>query len=91
MDQHKRKRKRMRQVTCCLPSNVLRCLDKEVKRIGRSRSSVMRMLLDFCLFTEDCLSGKRHQEQSRKVRLVHRQKQLNNKDIIKKFRAASHT
>ncbi len=91
MDQHKRKRKRMQQVTCFLRDDVLACLDKEVKRTGRSRSSVMRMLLDFCIYPNDWLSGNRHQEQNMKVGLVHRQKQLNNKDIIKKFRAASHT
>jgi len=70
MCQHKRKRKRMRQVSCFLPDDVLECLDKEVKRTGRSRSSLMRMLLDFCSFTEDWLNGEQHQEQYEEVRSV---------------------
>ena len=62
----------MRQVTCFLRDDVLACLDKEVKRTGRSRSSLMRGLLDFCVFPNDWLSGNRHQEQNMKVGLVHR-------------------
>jgi hypothetical protein len=69
--QHKRKRKRMRQVACFLPDDVLGFLDKEVERTGQSCSSLMRRLLDFCIFPNDWLSGNRHQEQNMKVRLVH--------------------
>jgi len=70
MCQHKRKRKRMRQVTCFLPDDVLGVLDKEVERTGRSRSSLMRGLLYFCSFPKDWLNGEQHQEQYEEVRSV---------------------
>ena len=73
-EQHKRKRKRMRQVTCFLPDDVLGFLDKEVERTGQSRSSVIRELLDFCSFPECRFGGKRYPERCEEGRLVRKAK-----------------
>jgi hypothetical protein len=48
MTVNKRRRKKMQQVSCWLPDEIMVVLDSEVARTGCSRSKLMRGLLNVC-------------------------------------------